>query len=94
MPGACGPRAGRQLARRQLSLLLSAESPTAALSHVPACLSTHSMSFALNVELFQIQMDAMFAIAPQKAKLGLQAAITKIHHDEGKSLVKIGAICV
>ena len=59
----------------------------------PTSSLAHSMSSTPNVQWSVKQMDALFAIARQKAKLELQAATAKARHNEKESLARIAAIC-
>ena len=50
------------------------------------------MSFTPNVQWSTEQIDALFAIARQKAELELQAATAKACHNEEENLARIAAI--
>ena len=55
-------------------------------------LAAPGMGPTLNPQWSAEQMDALFAIARQKAELELQAATAKARHDEEESLARIAAI--
>ena len=85
------PPAHRRPAGRLSAGPLPANSPPPAWLP-PAGPLAYGKSSAPNVQWSAEQMDTLFTIARQKAKLELQAATAKTRHDEEKSLARIATI--